>query len=310
MTNEVKTILAEKYREYLERNQLSSRKFAALSSIPENYLSAIVNDKDFILASDKKKVFIQVRYYKILAKHIGYKLEKEYWQVQQTPQLWQVMSYLEDAREFGYTNVLIGETGCGKTFISDMFVKFNIKEVFKVTVGSMDTIGDLLDKTCDVLKIETSASKSKKIKEIITKLQDMRLDGYEPMLIFDEAEYLKQATLCNMKELTDHLKGKAAVVLIGTSQLVNKIEQLRKKDKDGIPQFYSRIKLGIRHIRPIDTKFPEFMKNIEDKDLQKYIEKEITDYRQLSDLLIPIMREADKLGVPVNFELVKRYHGL
>lgn len=313
MTNETKKILTAKLLEYLDRNKMSARKFSALSTVPENYLSAIINDKDYVMsgASDnQKKTYITVRYYKLVAQHIGYKLEKEYWKTQQTPQFYQIMSYLEDAKEYGYTNVLIGESGCGKTYISDFFVKYNIQEVFKITVGSMDTISDLLDKICDVLKIETAVSKSKKIQEIIKKLLDMRLDGYEPMLIFDESEFLKQATICNMKELIDHLKGKAAIVLIGTNQLVTKIENLKKKDKDGVPQFYRRIKLGIRYIRSIDTKFPEFIPMLDDKNLIQYLQGYCANYGEIHDLLVPAMREADRLKVPLTLELVKKLHGL
>lgn len=309
MTNDTKKILLEKLEDYLTRNKMPASKFSSLSTVPENYISAMRNGKDFVMAGDKK-VAIALRYYKLIAKHIGFKLEKDYWKTKQTPQFFQILSYLEDAQEYGYTYVLIGETGCGKTYVSDMFAKHNVQEVFKVTVGSMDTISDLLDKTCEVLKIDTGVSKSRKIREIINKLEDMRLDGYMPVLMFDEAEYMKQATLCNMKELTDHLKGKAAIVLIGTDQLVKKIEMLRTKNKDGIPQFYSRIRLGIRHIRAIDRNYPDFAEEVTDKDLFKFLQSFCNDYRQIHDLLVPAMREADRLKVPVTLELVKRFHNL
>lgn len=313
MTNDVKKTIAAKMKEYMVREKMNGRKFSSISGVSETIVSALMNDRDYvrtIVDGSEKKSEIKVRYYKLIARAIGYRLEKEYWQTYQTPQFVQIIDYLEDAKEFGYTNVLIGETGCGKSYMSDLFVKYNVQEVFKVTVGSMDTITDLLDKTCEALNIETATSKSRKIKEIISKLENMRLDGHEPMIIFDEAEYLKQATLCNMKELTDHLKGKAAIILIGTGQLERKIDALRKKDKDGIPQFYSRIKLGIRHIRAIDTSFPDFVADIQDEELAKFIQRFCTDYRQVHDLLVPVLREADRLKVNLTLELVKKYHGL
>jgi len=309
MNNDVKKIIAEKLEDYLTRNRMTATKFSSLSTVPENYISGIRNGKDFVVAGEKK-VAIAPRYYKLIAKNIGYKLEKDYWKTKQTPQFFQILSYLEDAQEYGYTYVLIGETGCGKTYVSDMFAKHNVQEVFKVTVGSMDTISDLLDKICDVLKIETGVSKSRKIREIIDKLEDLRLDGYNPVLMFDESEYLKQATLCNIKELTDHLKGKCAIVMIGTDQLEKKIDLLRTKNKDGIPQFYSRIRLGIRHIRGIDRSYPEFADEVADKELFKFLQSFCNDYRQIHDLLVPAMREADRLKVPLTLELVKRFHNL
>lgn len=310
MNKEVKDIIAEKMAEYMTKENLSGRKFSALSGVSEEIISGLKNGRDYTSPEKGKKQMILVRYYKMVAKTIGYKLEKEYWDIRQTPQFVQMLDYLEDAKEFGYTRVFIGETGCGKTFVSDIFLNHNVKEVFKITVGSTDTISDLLDKIFDCLKIEASGSKSKKIREIVKRLTTMHLDGLEPMIIFDEAEYLKQASLCNMKELIDHLKGKASVIMIGTNQLERKIDALQKKDKDGIPQFASRISLCKRYIRNIDTSFNEFLSDFEDQELVKFCQRFCSDYRNLHDLLVPAMREADKLQVPLTLDFVKRYHGL
>ena len=42
---------------------------------------------------------------------------------------------------------------------------------------------------------------------------------------------------CNIKEFHDHLNKKCGLVLIGTNQLKEKIERLKKKDSPGMPLF-------------------------------------------------------------------------
>ncbi|SIO12085.1 DNA transposition protein, AAA+ family ATPase [Epilithonimonas zeae] len=306
MNKDLKLNITEKLEDYLKKNEMSANEFSDSYNIPSNYISQIRNGKDFVMAGEDKKVMIHPKYYRQIAKSIGFKMEKEYWRTKVTPQFNQILGVLEDAKEFGYTNIIIGETGCGKSYLSDLFVKSYIKDAFKITVGSMDTISDLLDKICESLKIQSGTSKSKRIKDIIKKLTSLKLEGYEPILIFDEAEYLKQSTLCNMKELHDHLNQHCGLILIGTDQLIKKLEQLRKKNKDGMPQFYSRIKFGIRYLKSIDTNFSEFVGGFQDKDLVKFLQNYCTSYRELHDVLVPAMREADRLREPLTENLVRK----
>lgn len=170
----------------------------------------------------------------------------------------------------------------------------------------MDNITDLLEKICDTLKIPVVNSKSKKIRAIISKLQEMKLNGAEPILIFDEAEYMKQPTLANMKELHDHLNKKCGIVLIGTDQLSAKIERLKKKNAPGMPQFYRRVKYGIRSLKSIDTHFNEFLNEVEDKELRKFIQRECENYGEVHDVLLPAMREAERLGEPLTENLARK----
>ena len=134
----------------------------------------------------------------------------------------------------------------------------------------------------------------------------MRLNGRNPIIIFDEAEYMKQATLCNIKEFHDHLNKKCGLVLIGTDQLLQKIEKLKKKNSAGMPQFYRRVKYGIRTLKSIDTRFNEFLKGIEDKALVKFLQRECDNYGELHDVLVPAMREAERTGEPLTEDFVRK----
>ena len=305
MKKETKNTITDALEAYLQQHNMSANSFCAKSGINASTLSAIRAKKDFINAGNDKEVIIADKYYVILAEHIGYKLEKTYWEVVPTPQMSRILATLEDAKEFGDTNVIIGATGCGKTFISGLFVNEHPNDCFIIKVGSTDNISDLLDKIIDTLKIPTAKTKSKKLRAIMQYLKSLKLNGHKPMIIFDEAEYMKQPALCSMKELYDNLKGTCAIILVGTDQLVQSLDKLRKKNKEGIPQLYRRIKFGIRILQPIDKSFKDFLKGISDKGLVKFLCANCENYGELHDVLVPAMREAERLGEELTEKFVR-----
>lgn len=307
MTDKTKNDIILNLELWLDQNGFSANEFADKFGVPANYISQMRNSKFFVPVKGVD-VPIADKYFRIIAEAIGMDVtgQTSFWKFQQTSQALQIFSTLEDAKKYGYTNILIGETGCGKTYVSDLFIKQNPKDNFKITVGSMDTIGDLLDKLCEVLKIPQIHSKSKKINAIIKELKRLRLNGRYPILIFDEAEYMKQTTLCNIKEFHDHLNKKCGLVLIGTNQLLYKIEKLKKKDSPGMPQFYRRVKYGIRTLKNIDTRFADFLGTIEDKGLKRFLQTECDNYGELHDVLVPSLREAERLGEPLTENLVRK----
>lgn len=292
---------------FLTEKKMSASQFSDYSGVGESYISHIRNGKTSIKVGEKESL-ISDKYYKTIAGAIGLQLSKNHWKPIATSQMAQILSTLEDAKDFGYTNIIIGETGCGKSYVSNLFCNKNPKDHLKITVGSTDTINDLLDKMCEILKLPLNHSKSKKIGAIIKELKNRKLEGKNPILIFDEAEYMKQATLCNMKELHDHLYQFCGLVMIGTNQLETKLDKLRKKNRDGIPQFYRRIKFGIRRLNAVDTSFKDFLKehNITDRGLVKWLQSECDNYGELHDVLVPALREADRTGEDLSENFIKK----
>lgn len=297
--------ITEALNHYTQLHDISGSEVARRTNINESYISSIINGKTTVAKSE-----IKDKWYLLLADFLGVKLQKEYWTMRETPQLYRMLATLEDAKENGTTNIVIGETGCGKTYISNLFLKANPIDTFKVVVGSLDTIGDLLDKVIDVLKITTPKTKSKKIGEIAKKLKQLKLEGQKPHLIFDECEYMKQPALCSMKELYDALFGICGITLIGTSQLIDNLEKLRKKNRAGIPQFYRRVKFGIRELPTIDRTFSDFLGDIEDKELLKFLKGNCDNYGELHDVLVPAMKEADRTGQPLTEDFVRTILGM
>lgn len=288
-----------------ETKQFSGKEIEKRTGVNVSYLDAIKKGETKV-----QNTPIKDKWYILLAEFFNIPLQKEYWEMKQTPQLMRMISTLEDAKENGQTNIIIGETGCGKSYISDLFLRANPVDTFKIVVGSLDTIGDLLDKVIDVLKIATPKTKSKKIGEIAKRLKQLKLEGFKPHLIFDECEYMKQPALCSMKELYDALNRICGITLIGTSQLLDNLDKLRKKNRSGIPQFYRRVKFGIRELPTIDRTYNMFLEEIKDKDLRNFLKQQCDNYGELHDVLVPSMKEAERTGNELTENFVRTILGM
>jgi len=306
MKTEIKKQIIEALEAWMTEYKISQNEIAKRSGVNAAYIMEMRKGSESITTGDGKVIVFSNKHYEKLAELIGFQLRKTYWETQPTEQLVEIMSILEDAKQYGYTNTIIGDTGCGKSFGIELFKQRNPNDVFVVTFSQLDNIGDLLDKIIDLLNIIPAKTKSKKMKAIVNKLRDIKLNGNSPMIVFDECEYMKQPALCAMKEMYDNLNKYCAIVLVGHYQLITNIERLRKKSKDGIPQLYRRIKFGIRYLSLIDRKYALFLKSIDNKSLCKFLQNECENYGELHDVLVPALREADRTGEPVSEEFVRR----
>lgn len=302
----LKLKIAQLTLKYLKETNCTQVQLCSLSSVPKEYISQILKEgSDFSISSGKyKTVTIADKYFEKLAKTIGFELTKTYWQNQRTPQLTSIISNLQDAKMFGTTALIIGETGAGKSHALDLIQRKYPSDTYIVKVGSTDNLTDLIDKVIDTLKITAGKTKSKKLRDIAKKLRSVKDDGYKPQLIFDESEYMKQPALCSMKELHDYLNDHASVVLVGTNQLLDNLNQLRLKNKAGMPQYYRRIKFSIRILPSIDRSFELFL-NEESTEVKKYLRTICDNYGELHDVLVPVRRESERLNEPVTVDLIK-----
>lgn len=305
MNNSTKQQIASALNTYIDKYQLTQADIARKANVRQEYLVSILKN-EFTYNAGKKQGLIPDKYFNQLAQLIGFSTKKVYWQNRPTPQLTTALAILDEAKQFGYTRLIIGETGCGKTQSIDLFTRANPKDTYVVTVGSSDNLSDLIDKIIDSLNITTGKTKSKKLRDIASKLRALRDEGLQPQIIFDESEYMKQPALCAMKELYDALNQLCSIVMMGTMQLVENLNRLRKRNKNGIPQFYRRVKFGIRILPRVDTSFKLFLNDIEDKELIRFLQKNCENYGELHDVLVPCLREADRLDTTINLGLVKQ----
>lgn len=309
MTNELKDNIIQALESYIKDNNLNQDDIASHSGVNARYIIEMRKGNYSIKTKDKE-VFIADKYFNRVADLIGFQTEKQYWKTQATPQLKEILATLQDAKDNGEVAVLIGETGCGKTFSLELFKSKYLNEVFSIKVGSSDNLADIVDKMLTELRLPAERkTKSAKLRQIAKHMKSLSENGLDPVFAFDESEYMKQPALCSFKELFDYLNEWCSLVLVGTSQLTENIDKLRKKNKAGIPQLYRRIKFRIRNLSPIDRRFQDFLNEV-DKETAKWLRDNCDNYGELHDVLVPVMREADRTGKKLNLEFLKIVLGL
>lgn len=314
MDTTIKNKIIDALEEYMTTHGLSQNDVEKHTGVNASYLIEMRKRNTIIARRTKqgvKEIAIADKYYELIAGFIGMEIRKTYWKIRPTPQFIEAMAILEDAKKYGYTNTIIGETGSGKTTALEVFAQRNPNDVFVVTVSRLDNIGDLLDKVIELLRIPPAKTKSRKLRDISKKMISLKMDGFTPMLAFDEVEFMSQPALCAMKEFYDNLSHKCSIILSGHPQFVRTLEKLKNKEKDGMPQLYRRIKFGIRYLPKIDRKYDQFLEEIEDKNLKKFLRTECDNYGELHDVLVPAMREADRMGEELSENFVRtifNYH--
>lgn len=307
MTQETKQEIVQALLSYMEQHSMTQADIARKTGVRQEYLSTILKpNSNFMYDAGGKPGFIHAKYFNALAELCGFKTEKVYWQTQPTEQTNSILANLKDSRDHALTTTIIGETGCGKSFTSKMFAQKNPHDTFIVTAGASDTLGDLIDKILESMNVHaTGKTKSVKLRGIFQKTKMIKNYGHKPQIIIDEAENMKHAALCAMKELYDNVHEHCSLVFIGTDQLVDNIEKLKRRNKSGIPQFHRRIKFGLRILPNIDRSYKLFINDVEDKELRKFILSNCSNYGELHDIIVPATREAERLKLPLTMELVR-----
>lgn len=293
---------------YMDQHSISQSDLATKAGVRKEYLSIMLKpESNFMYSAGKgAEGFINPRHFNALARFIGFSTEKEYWTTQPTAQTSAILANLSEAKENHQTLTIIGQTGSGKSYTANLFAQRNPLDVFLITVGASDSLADLIEKIAEKLKLNVGKSKSTRLRWIGFKMRELKFDGYKPMIIFDEAEFMRQPAICAMKELHDYMHEFCSMVFVGTDQFVQNVEKLKKRNRPGIPQFHRRIKLGLRVLPSIDRSFGIFVDDIEDTELKKFILRNCDNYGELHDMLVPATREADRLNVPLSMELVRK----
>lgn len=307
MTLEQKQSIITAAGQYMKEKKLSQSEMSRLSRINAGYLSQMLRG-DFTSGS----TVIEKRWFVQLAKACDYRWNKSYWHSINTNQFPQIIGTLQDAKTNSTTATIIGSTGTGKTFSVERFCLKYPTETFRITASGHHSLIDIITDLSDAMGLESvSASyyrsyaftKVRRVARIVNKLIEMRDEGKEPVVIIDEAENLKVPVLQMLKYLYDGIKGSAALVLIGTPQLLDKLEKLKRRDKEGMPQFYRRVKAGIVHISDAISFVPFFEKlGIGDKNLRKLLTDICDNYGELNDYLEPFIKECAEANKPLSEE--------
>ena len=313
MNKDLKQQVAEAAIEYCNTNNLSQEDIAGMAGINLAYINGMFTGKHTHKAGKNKVLDIKDKYYISLAKTIGFALEKQYWNTVETSQYIDIRAALASAKVTGRTAMIIGDTGTGKTYTIDEFCQNYPTGTIRLTMSSLYTLNDVLNELCDKLKVPAKGSKLSKLQKIAGALKKMQLNKEKPIVILDEAENMGVSLLKMIKGLYDAIKGVCAIVLVGTSELTDKLDRMKEKGKPGMPQFCRRFKAGTIELKDIKQEaLKSFLKElgINDADLISLLVELADNFGELNDYLEPALIEADKKGVELDVELFRLIYNL
>lgn len=305
MLNETqKNTIVDALEVYMEEHRLSQNQVMQKSGVNASYLIAI-RKRQWALMIKDKPVPIQDTHFNKLARMLGVQFKQDVIETKITPQFEFILSKLQDAMDNAEGCVLIGQTGAGKTYALDAFKRQYPNDVFTIKIGSNDTAADVLDKINDEVGAYLyRAGKSRKIKDICISLKALKDAGARPVLVFDESEFMKQPTLCAVKEIIDALLYICPLVLVGTYELIDNIGRLVLRKKPGMAQLHRRLKFKTHHMPTVDRKFTDFIENYP-PTLKSWLTENCNNYGELTDVLRPCLRESKRLNVPLSVELIE-----
>ncbi len=307
ITSTQKGTIGQLLKDYRSANGLSQEEMAQRAGVNISYINSIEAGKLTVGKSE-----IADKYYRKIAEAIGVTLDKVFWKHEDTPQYLMLYSELLDAKVSGRVRVLIAKTRHGKTYTVDKFLKAVPKDTYRITVSSLYRLKDIVNELCDLLGCDASGSYVSRMKRIAKILNDKKLAGGHPNVIIDEAENMTVPVLRMCKALYDVVKDACSLTFVGTPQFLTKVESLKEKNVEGMPQFYARLKAGVRGVADINKEkdFEPFLDLVDDEGLKVLLLNVADNYGELNDYLEYALKEADRMGVELDEKLFKQLFSL
>jgi DNA transposition AAA+ family ATPase len=305
MQQDLKLKVIEHAKKWIAANKLTQNDAAKKTGITAGYLSQMLRGI-LITAVDGKDVPISDKQFYHLASATGFAVNKQYWGTVMTDEFRRIIFELTIAKTEPRVTTIINETGLGKTYAVDKFCMENALHTYKITVNSMHKVKDIIHLLAQALGIGRVTSITQNfsldtLMSVSVKLRELKMMGHQPLIIIDEAENLKLPVIQMLKGLYDAVVGYASIVIIGTSQLTDALERMSRSNRNGAPQFYRRVKAGIRVIQS-DKDFTPFFKKfgVEDKEFCRLLTSMCNNYGELHDYLEPALREAGEKPLTEN----------
>ena len=161
MKVEEKQSIIQAAQAYMEEKGISQNELSKLTGVNVSYLSSMMKGVfTFINSRTGKESDIDDKWFLALAGRIGHKVAKEYWPLVETEQFIDIVKELTEAKETATTRIIVGETGCGKSYTVERFRQAYPQGTYVVTCNQNDSISDLVRKIQKVLKVSFDGSVS------------------------------------------------------------------------------------------------------------------------------------------------------
>lgn len=310
MQIELKNEIVAAAKAYIAEKGISNADLGKLAQVNDSYLSHMLRNI-YTMDVNGKPTEIHERWFKKLANTIGYSLETLRWHTVSTPQFIEIISALENAKKNHICGMLICETGSGKTYAINRFKQSNPVHTYVITASDMHTMPAILEDLLEELGLNGKWRSKDKVKLIADNVKKWHGQGEDVSIIIDEAENLKIGVIRLLKAMYDAVADHCSIMLVGTPELDDKLERMKKHQREGVPQFCRRFKAGTRYISPINKNYDSMIqKYVSDAGLIKLLYSLSDNYGELHDWLWPVMRAAEQDKKPLTEEYFRIYHNM
>lgn len=164
------------------------------------------------------------------------KINDEVYKIIKTTNYSTVFNLCEKAKAWKHLYGLIGCTGSGKTTALKRFYKAN-KNVFYVECKHTMNRKQFFASILKELGINFAGT----VYEMVTRIENEFNTLESPLLIIDEAGKLSHNLILDLHDLRNATMNSLGIVLAGCEYFKENLEKNVQRDKQGIPEFYSRI---------------------------------------------------------------------
>lgn len=138
----------------------------------------------------------------------------------------------------GQSMMLVSQPGSGKTYTLDYY-RNNFKNVFYVKCLGYTTPRDFQQDLARSMGISLNSYRlSEQLRKIVSELKKKE----NPLILIDEIEKIKGADILMLFiDLYNEVKGSAGIILLGTPNLLTRVEKLTEHGKIGYNEVLSRV---------------------------------------------------------------------
>ncbi len=254
--------------EFVNQKDISKSELAKLIGISPATLSHLENER-WDLLSDEMAIKIWNYVRPIL------------WNLIRTSNFDATFKICNDAKKNGKMVGIIGYTGAGKTTALTEYYRTK-KNVYLITCKKSMKPRQFFEKLLKQLGIDYTGT----IFDMIEKASEQLNSKNSPLLIIDEAGKLSPTLLLYLHDLRDNTLHHAGIVMAGVDYFKTNLIKAVTKQKEGMPEFYSRVIMWYDLRTPNKSEIEAICKanGLEDTEIINDLlrgEHKVKDYREL-----------------------------
>lgn len=310
LSKSTKQQIIEHAKQYVQHHSLSQdafsehvKKVCGGQGVNVAYINDLFKGK---MTTGVQQTAIDDKYFLRIAKATNLQIRKTYDFHHELDNYLMIMNALSDARDTGLPVAIDGNTGDGKSYTAQDYLRQHPKNTYIVRCDGDLTAKSFFTEMAYSLGMTPSGPVYDIRKNVIQKLKNEET----PLLIIDESENLKDRAWESLKRIMDDLKGHCGIAFIGANEFERMLQKKADKLKGCFPQVLRRIREGgftkLLRMNLDDVALICKPYGVGKVSLQKALFERCKNVGELTALLKRIMREHDSTHNSVD-ELIELY---